>query len=212
MNTYIKYCPNVYLAQCEAEYQKGDVIIVTSKHGKEYEHIVYNLVGHTNAGYFYSITRADGYSVQEKIKRKVELYENAAINADKKSHDIYTSLENRCFLSLGEPIKVGHHSEKRHRALLERNDNKMRRSYEEMEKAQEYRQKAKYLANDTDVINLSMPESLEYYTAKLKEAKAYHLGLKNGSIKREHNSSLTYANKAVKDLTKNVELATKLWE
>jgi hypothetical protein len=211
MNTYIKYCANVYLAQCETEYQKGDLIIVTTKYGKENEHVVHNLVGHTNAGYFYSITRADGYNVQEKMKRKVELYENAAINADKKSHDIYTSLENRGFLSLGEPIKVGHHSEKRHRALLERNDNKMRRSYEEMEKAQEYRQKAKYLANDTDVINLSMPESLEYYTAKLEKTKAYHLGLKDGSIERKHGSSLAYANKAVKDLTKNVELATKLW-
>ena len=211
MNTYFKYCPNVYLAKCETEYQKGDVIIVTSKYGKEYEHVVHNLVGHTKAGYFYSIIKADGYNVQEKIKRKVKRYENAAINADKKSHNAYNSLENREFLSLGEPIKVGHHSEKRHRALLKRNDNKMRRSYEEMEKAKEYNQKAEYLANDIDVINLSMPESLEYYTAKLKKVKAYHSGLKDGSIEREHSYSLTYANKTVKDLTKNVELATKLW-
>ena len=211
MNTYFKYCANTYIAQCETEYKKGDVIIVTSRHGKEYEHVVHNLIGHTKAGYFYSITRADGYNVQEKMKRKVERYENAAINADKKSHEAYISLENRGFLSLGEPIKVGHHSEKRHRALLERNDNKMRKSYEEMEKAREYKQKAKYLANDTDIINLSMPESLEYYTVKLKEAKAYHVGLKDGSIEREHGSSLAYANKAVKSLTKNVELAQKLW-
>ena len=210
-NTYMKYCPNIYLAKCEAEYQKGDVIIVTTKYGKEYEHVVHNLVGHTKAGYFYSITRADGYNIQERAKRKVELYENAAINAQNKMVAIQDSLEQREFLALGEPIKVGHHSEKRHRALLARNDNKMRKSYEEMEKARKYKQKAEYLANDTDVINLSMPESLEYYTAKLEEAKAYHLGLKNGSIEREHSYSLTYANKAVKDLTKNVELAQKLW-
>ena len=212
MNTYFKFCPNVYIAKCETEYQKGDVIIVTSKHGKEYEHVVHNLVGHTKAGYFYSITRADGYNIQEKIKRKITMLENAAINADKKSHDAYKSLQNKEFLTLGEPIKVGHHSEKRHRALLERNDNKMRKSYEEMEKAREYKQKAEYLANDIDVINLSMPESLKYYTAKLEEAKAYHSGLKNGSIEREHGYALTYANKAVKDLTKNVELAQKLWQ
>lgn len=212
MNTYIKYCANVYVAKCETEYQKGDVIIVTTKYGKENEHVVHNLVGHTKAGYFYSITRADGYNVQEKMKRKITALENAAINADKKSHDAYNSLQGREFLALGEPIKVGHHSEKRHRALLARNDNKMRRSYEEMEKARGYRQKAAYLADDEEIINLSMPESLKYYTVKLEEAKAYHSGLKDGSIEREHSYSLTYANKAVKDLTKNVELAQKLWQ
>jgi hypothetical protein len=211
MNTYFKYCANTYIAKCDTEYQKGDVIIVTSKHGKEYEHVVHNLVGHTKAGYFYSITRADGYNVQEKMKRKVERYENAAINADKKSYEIYTSLENRGFLSLGEPVKVGHHSEKRHRALLERNDNKMRKSYEEMEKAREYKQKAEYLANDIDVINLSMPESLEYYTSKLEEAKTYQAAIKSGELDRNVESSLVNVNRKIKNLTKNVELATKLW-
>lgn len=35
MNTYAKYCPNVFLAKCEEQYQKGDIITVTTKYGKE---------------------------------------------------------------------------------------------------------------------------------------------------------------------------------
>lgn len=46
------------------------------------------------------------------------------------------------FLSLGEPIKVGHHSEKGHRALIERNWNRMEKSVEFAEKAKEAGQKA----------------------------------------------------------------------
>ena len=34
MNIYRKYCPNVFVAQCEEEHKKGDTIIVETKYGK----------------------------------------------------------------------------------------------------------------------------------------------------------------------------------
>ena len=37
MNTYAKFCPNVFVAKCPDAHQKGDVIILTSKYGKETE-------------------------------------------------------------------------------------------------------------------------------------------------------------------------------
>jgi hypothetical protein len=37
MNTYKKYCPNVFVAQCEEKHEKGDAIIVVTKYGKENE-------------------------------------------------------------------------------------------------------------------------------------------------------------------------------
>ncbi|MEL7225926.1 MAG: DUF3560 domain-containing protein [Cyanobacteria bacterium J06576_12] len=37
---------------------------------------------------------------------------------------------------------MGHHSEKRHRKLFEKYDNKMRKSHEEKEKADTYRSRA----------------------------------------------------------------------
>jgi hypothetical protein len=56
-----------------------------------------------------------------------------------------------------------------------------------------------------------MPESLEYYEYLLENAKAKHEGLKNGTVKREHSFSLTYANKEVKEIEKKIEIAKKLW-
>ena len=57
----------------------------------------------------------------------------------------------------------------------------------------------KTLAN---TINLSMPESLEYYEFKLEEAKNKHQLLKDKPELREHSMSLQYANKEVKETEK----------
>ncbi len=56
-----------------------------------------------------------------------------------------------------------------------------------------------------------MPESVDFYAYKLEIAKAHHQELKADPSKRHHSMSLQYANKAVKDLEKNVQLAAKLW-
>ena len=56
-----------------------------------------------------------------------------------------------------------------------------------------------------------MPESLEFYSFKLDEAKKYHKGLKDGTIPKLHSYSVQYANKNVKELTRKVEISQKLW-
>lgn len=117
----------------------------------------------------------------------------------------------RRVLRLAEPIKIGHHSEHRHRALIERNWNRIGNAVKEQKIADEKARKAEYWKTKAEEINLSMPESLEYFTAQLEKAKAHQQGLKNGTIKREHSYSLTYATKAVKDLTAKLEIAQKLW-
>lgn len=212
MNTYAKYCPNVFVAKCEEEYQKGDEIIVTTRRGKENESIVFNLVKKTEDHYYYSIVRADGFNAQEHAKRKAARLNGAAANAEAKSMERWNAAqEGRDFLSLGEPIKVGHHSERRHRALIERNHNRMEKSVEYSDKAQEYARRAEYWESRTDIINLSMPESLEYFKFKLEEARATHKGMKDGTIERSHSYSLVYANKAVKELEKKVKIAQLLW-
>ena len=59
--------------------------------------------------YYYSIVRLD----EPYAQRKAEKYKNSAVNHMVKSNQyIEASNEGREFLSLGEPIKVGHHSEK----------------------------------------------------------------------------------------------------
>ena len=66
-------------------------------------------------------------------------------------------------------------------------------------------------ANHTEDINLSMPESVEYFRDKLEKATAYHQAMKDVKIERSHSYSLTYAKKAVNEAQKNYDLAVKLW-
>jgi hypothetical protein len=212
MNTYSKYTTHVFLAKCLEKHEKGEIIEISTRHGKENECIVHNLVYEKGGFYYYSIIRADGFTSQEWAKKRAERHLNASINASKKSAEYWkASHEGRDFLSLGEPIKIGHHSERRHRNLIERNHNRMAKSVELTNKAEEYSRKADYWDDRAKDINLSMPESLEYFEHLLSIAKAQHEGLKNGTIERRHNYDLQYAKKEVNELQKKVDIARKLW-
>jgi hypothetical protein len=213
MNTYAKYTANVFVAKCPERHEKGETIILETKYGKEHECIVFNLVGRDRDGnFFYSIVRADGFNIQEFAKKKSERHQNWAIGAENKSTEYWkASQEGRDFLSLGEPIKVGHHSEKRHRALIERNFNRMGKCVEESKKAEQHESKSEYWTKRANDINLSMPESVEFYEYKVEETKERHEGLKSGKYERSHSFSLTYAKKAVNEAEKNLILAKKLW-
>ena len=210
--TYSKYCPNVWLAKCTEKCEKDEIINVETKHGKTNESIVHNLVYEKDGYYFYSITRADGYNLQERAKRKAERYSNWASSAEQKSNAYReASNEGADFLVLAEPIKVGHHSEKRHRALIERNWNRMAKSVEYSDKAEQHEYKAKQWEERTEDINLSMPESLEYFKEQYEKAKEYHELLKAKPELREHAYSLTYAKKKVNEMKKNYDTAVILW-
>lgn len=136
MNTYYKYAPNVFLAKCDEKHERGEMIDVTTKYGKENESIVFNLVFEKDGFFYYSIVRADGFNVQEWAKHKAERRMNWAASAEKKSEEYFNaSNKDRDFLSLGEPIKVGHHSEARHRRAIDDAWNNMGKSVEMDKKA-----------------------------------------------------------------------------
>jgi len=212
MNTYSKFVPNVFLAKCTEKHDRDEVITMTTKYGQEHEAVVFNLIYEREGFYFYSIIRADGFNAQERAKRKADRLNGYSDNAVKRSNSYYeASNEGRDFLSLGEPIKIGHHSEKRHRALIERNHNRMAKSISELDKAEQYERRAKFWDEKANEINLSMPESLEYYEFALERAKAKHEGLKNGTIEKRHSYSLTYAKKEVNEIESKLKLANKMW-
>lgn len=212
MNTYSKYCPNVFVAKCKERHEKGETIVVTTKYGKENEHIVHNLVMERGGFFYYSITRVDGFNCQEHAKRKAEKYEQVAINADKRSKEYFHKSEKDAdFLSLGEPIKVGHHSERRHRKMIEDAWYNTGKVVAEMDKAESYSDKTEAWERHFEDINLSMPESIEYYRDRLAKTTAYHQAMKDGKIERSHSYSLTYAKKAVNEAQKNYDVAVKLW-
>jgi hypothetical protein len=212
MNTYSKYVPNVFLAKCAQQYKKGDIINVTTKYGKDNACEIFNFIYQKDGAFFYSILRSDGFNLQEHAKRKAEKYNTYANSAAKKSDSYYNaSNKDRSFLSLGEPIKVGHHSEKRHRRIIEQAHNNMSKCVEFSKQADAYENKAEYWANKQDHINLSMPESLQFYEYQLEKATKQHQDLKSGKIERRHSFSLTYAKKEMNEIEKKLNIARKLW-
>ena len=212
MNTYYKFAPNVFLAKCEEKHERGEEILVTTKYGKENESIVFNLIFERDGFYYYSIVRADGFNVQEWAKRRAERRREWSVSANKKSHEYFEkSNKDRDFLSLGEPIKIGHHSERRHRKAIADAWRNMGKSAKLSDKATEHEREAEYWDKRATTINLSMPESIDFYAHKLEEAKEYHEGVKSGKYPREHSYTLTYAKKAVNEAQKNYDLAVKLW-
>lgn len=212
MNTYSKYAPNVFLAKCTEKHDKGETIPVETKYGKENESVIFNLIYERDGFYYYSIVRADGFNYQQWAQNRADRRRNWAASAENKSDEYYNkSNKDAAFLSLGEPIKVGHHSEKRHRKIIDEQWNNMGKSVEFSKKAEAHESVAEYWEGKANDINLSMPESVDFYAYKLEIAKARHQELKTDPSKRDHSMSLQYANKAVKDLEKNVQLAAKLW-
>ena len=211
MNKFKKYCPNVWVAECEEEYKKGDIIILETKYGKEVECEVYNFlekIEQEEPKYLYSIVRLD----DSYAERKAEKYRNASENSLRKSDEKWrASEEGKEFLSLAEPIKVGHHSEKRHRALIDRNWKRMEKAIEFDNKAKEQERKAKYWEKKANEITLAMPESLDYFKYELEKAEETHKKLKENKELRSHAYSLTYAKKAVNEFKKKLEIAHKLW-
>jgi len=216
MNNYKKYCPNVWIAECTEKHEAGEAIIITTKYGKENEHIIHNLVGYRGTQdeptFLYSITRADGFNSQERAENKANKYNTWAGSAETKSDDYYNkSNKDNGFLSLGEPIKIGHHSERRHRKLVDDAWRNMGKSVEFQDKALEHEAKANYWERMAKKIDLSMPESIDFFIEQLADAKEYHQFLKDNPDKRLHSMALSYASKKVKDTAKKVEQAHKLW-
>ena len=212
MNTYSKYCPNVWVAKCGEKHEKGETIILTTKHGKENECIVWNLIYERDGFFYYSITRADGFNSQERAKAKAERYEEWADKARQRSDEAFERSNNAVAgIPLGQPILVGHHSEGMHRAAIKRSWAAMDKSVEESKKAEAHESKAEYWERKADKIDLSMPESIEFFEHKLEVAKEYHEGVKSGKYPRQHAYTLTYAKKAVNEAQKNLDIARKLW-
>lgn len=82
-----------------------------------------------------------------KYKRKAERREAKAKRKEEEISKHEDSKADKDFLSLCEPVKVGHHSEGRHRKLLEKSWNKMGKRVQLAEEAKEAERKADYWAN-----------------------------------------------------------------
>ena len=74
-------------------------------------------------------------------------------------------------IPMGQPILIGHHSEKGHRAHLKKIDTNMRKGFEEKDKADYYEQKADAAENNTAIASAD-PEAEEKIKEKIVALEA----------------------------------------
>lgn len=125
---------------------------------------------------------------ERRQARAVRLQEYAN-KREAKADAAYTSAMNTIDgIPPGQPILVGHHSERKHRKTLERHDNYMRRSIGDSKKAEEMRSKAvNILEAADDAIYSDDPDAIERLQAKLdgleaerESIKAYNTSCRKG--------------------------------
>jgi hypothetical protein len=104
----------------------------------------------------------------DRIERFTELADKAKTRSAagfEAAHDAIAGIP------LGQPILVGHHSERRHRRALELHDNKMRRALAENAKARHYANRADG-AESRDAIDSDDPEAVAKMRAKIADLEA----------------------------------------
>ena len=118
--------------------------------------------------------RVRAYEAKQEARR--ERYEARAEAATKESERRCEAALSRSRVMQGEPIKIGHHSEKRHRRDIERMDNDMRKSCEAADKASHYADKAASVG--TAGISSDDPEAIQKLTRKINAAEGAQAHMK----------------------------------
>ena len=85
----------------------------------------------------------DGTDLMERAESRAEYYAGYSDNAKKRSDERYEASSAAVHgIPLGQPILVGHHSERRHRNAIERSHRNMRKSIDERERAEYWARRA----------------------------------------------------------------------
>ena len=106
---------------------------------------------------------------KERQEARAERYRQYAENAERRATAAFNASSAAVDgIPAGQPILVGHHSEKAHRRALDRSHSAMGRSVRESEKAASYRQKAEAVENN-DNIYLGDDDAIERLEAKIAE-------------------------------------------
>ncbi len=144
---------------------------------------------------------------EERRKRRIERYKELSLKAQERSSQYSNSNANRILqIAPGQPILVGHHSEKRHRRLIKKAQDDIRESIEEDNKSNFYKERAEN-AENSKVIYSDDPQAI----IKLKE-KLERLENEKASIKaREHSTwELTNIGATIRETKKRIERLEKL--
>jgi len=125
---------------------------------------------------------------RERLERRIEKRQQWAASAEAKAEREYKTSQSLVEgIPMGQPILVGHHSEKRHRRTLDRSWNALGRSVEQTRKAEMHESKAANLESALDRTIFSddtnAVEALEARIAE-REAEREHMKVINKLFKK----------------------------
>lgn len=143
---------------------------------------------------------------QERRERRIARFEELAAKAQRESDAGWERSRTMLdVIPMGQPILVGHHSEKRHRALLRRSDNACRRANDAGKKAAYYRARAAAAASNyaiyrdnPDAVALLKIKlaGLEKLQARMKAVNAAHKRYKRNPATLDTDTTLSPAERA----------------
>lgn len=131
--------------------------------------------------------RADYYQRQvAKLERAEELANKHNVASNQRQQASRKILD---FIPPGQPILIGHHSEKRHRSDLNRVDNHMRKAIEHNDKANHFADKAAAIERTLEgngAISSDAPDAVERLQEKIAEAEKKQTMMKsvNAAIRK----------------------------
>ena len=139
---------------------------------------------------------------EERRKQRIERYKELSKKAEERSTMYGNSNANRILqIAPGQPILVGHHSEKKHRRLIEKAHNDIRKSIEEDKKSEFYSNRAKS-AENSKIIYSDDPKAIEKLEEKLERLENERKSIKA----REHEKwELANISATIRETKKRIE-------
>ena len=148
----------------------------------------------------------------EKKSKKIKRYKELAKKAREKGQE-HRESSNKItdMIPTGQPILVGHHSEKKHRRDLQRSDNHMRKNLDYQKKAEYYEDKAKASENNKSISSddpeaiTKLEEKLKNMEIKREKIKQYNKTAKKESKEKVDGYVLTNLNANIRATKKRIE-------
>lgn len=131
------------------------------------------------------------HDFNERKENRINHARVQAAKNEKESDQLYHSATDMAsVISMGQPILVGHHSEKRDRRYREKIHDTMRKSVEKQKKASYYARKAETIASN-DAIFSDDPEALTKLKDKLSRLQALQSFMKaaNRCLRRQDKAA-----------------------
>lgn len=144
---------------------------------------------------------------EERKRNRIERYKELSKKAKERSEMYSNSNANRILeMTSGQPILIGHHSERKHRKLIERAHNDIKKSIEMDNKSNFYSNRAEN-AENSKVIYADDPKVIEKLEEKLERLENERNSIKN----REHSTwELTNIGAIIRETKKRIERLKEL--